>query len=38
MFLVEGFLEDENYNHKEFNQYLMKDISWVSRGLIKPNK
>lgn len=38
MFFVEGLLEDENYNHKKFNQYLNKDISGVPRGLIKPNK
>ena len=38
MLLVDGLLEDENYNNKEFNQYLNKNISGVPRGLILPNK
>ena len=38
MLLIDDLLEDSNYNNKEFNQYLNKNISIVSRGLILPSK
>ena len=38
MLSVDDLLEDKNYNNKEFNQYLNKNISGVPRGFIKPNK